>query len=162
MWSRWISIWFPHLFYAKKDWKLETCQTKEFVEPTADDHTIQDTESGLFIPLSLDGTFSTFNTRKHTDDDILNGIVVVITPEGSSWNPYCDSYDENKDSMTNAVGDLLPSKYIHRELIMDEDIRALMQYLAWRVSIDTMMLQSFQLWKLWRKSPHHSIVLMLQ
>ena len=51
----------------------------------------------------------------------LNGNVVVITLEGSSWNPYCDSYAENEDSMTNAVGDLLPSECIHRELITDGD-----------------------------------------
>ena len=56
-------------------------------EPTVDDHTIQDTETGLFIPLSLDETFPTFNTREPTQDDLLNGTVVVITPEGLSWNP---------------------------------------------------------------------------
>ena len=90
-------------------------------EPTVDDHTIQDAETGLFIPLSLDGIFSIFNTQEPTQDDILNGKVVIITPEGSSWNPYCESYADNKDAMTNAVGDLLPSEYIHRKLIKEED-----------------------------------------
>ena len=45
----------------------------------------------------------------------------MITQEGSSWNPYCESYADNEDAMTNAVGDLLPSEYIHCELIKEED-----------------------------------------
>ena len=63
-------------------------------EPTVNDHTIQD---------------AIFNTREPTQDNILNGKVVIITPEGSSWNPYCKSYADNEDALTNAVGDLLPS-----------------------------------------------------
>lgn len=75
-------------------------------EPIVDDHIIEDADTGLFIPLSLDETFSIFNTRKPTQDDVLNGKVVIITPEGSSWNPYCESYADNEDAMTNAVCNL--------------------------------------------------------
>jgi hypothetical protein len=111
----------PPFILREKGLEVREVPKTQCKEPTVDDHTIQETESGLFIPLSLDGTFSTFDTRKPTDVDIVNGTIVVITPEGSSWNPYCDSYADNEDSMTNAVGDLLPSEYIHREIISDED-----------------------------------------
>ena len=87
----------PPFILREKGLKVRDVPKTQCEEPTVDDHMIQDTESGIFIPLSLYGTFSTFNTRKPTQDDILNGTVVVITPEGSSWNPYCDSYAENED-----------------------------------------------------------------
>jgi hypothetical protein len=47
--------------------------------PTEDDHTIQDTKTGLFIKLNLDGVFSYFHSRKPTHDDLLNADPVVIT-----------------------------------------------------------------------------------
>ena len=50
---------------------------------TEDVHTIQELKSGLFIPLSFQGTFSVFNLRKPTEDDIQVGEPVFITPEGS-------------------------------------------------------------------------------
>ena len=45
----------------------------------------------------------------------------IITPEGLSWNPYCESYADNENAMTNAIGELLPSEYIHHKLIKEED-----------------------------------------
>ena len=110
----------PPFILRDKGLKVRDTPKIQCKEPTVDDHTIQDADTGLFIPLSLDGTFSIFNTREPTQDDILNGTVVIITPEGS-WNPYCESYADNESAMTNAVGDLLPSEYIHRELIIIED-----------------------------------------
>ena len=56
---------------------------------TEDIHTIQHLESGLFIPLHLRSIFSYFETRKPTDEDLCDGIPVMISPDAEVWQPYC-------------------------------------------------------------------------
>ena len=48
-----------------------------------DNHTIQDRDTGLFITIQLKSIFSYFPTRKPFEDDIEEGVVVVMTPEGA-------------------------------------------------------------------------------
>ena len=94
-------------------------------DPNDDDHTIQDLETGMFIRLELDGVFSVFNTTRAPEpDDLENGIVVIIIPEGRNWNPYCEVYAENEASITNNRGEVLPTQYIHRDLIVEDDYRS--------------------------------------
>ena len=50
---------------------------------TEDVHTIQDLKSGLFIPLSFQGTFSVFNLSKPTEDDIRVGEPVLSPLKGA-------------------------------------------------------------------------------
>ena len=52
-------------------------------EPTEEDHTIQCRKTGLFITMQLFSIFSYFPTRKPDEEDILEGVDVVVTPEGS-------------------------------------------------------------------------------
>ena len=105
-------------------------------DPTDDDHTIQDLETGMFIPLELDGVFSVFNTRAPEPDDLENGIIVTITPEGRNWNPYCEVYAENEASMTDNRGDILPSQYIHQDLIVEDDYPSIDSVLMSNEAID--------------------------
>ena len=90
-------------------------------EMTEDVHTIQDLESGLFIPLSLQGTFSVFNSRKPTDDDIRVGEPVFITPEGSLWNPHCESFADNEASLINYRGEVLASSYRYKDILKSDE-----------------------------------------
>jgi hypothetical protein len=78
---------------------------------TEDAHTIQEHESGLFIPLHLRSIFSYFVTRKPTDDDLSDGIPVLISPDAEVWQPYCPTYAENEESLMNAKGELHPPMY---------------------------------------------------
>ena len=78
---------------------------------TEDTHTIQDLESGLFIPLHLRSTFSYFYSRKPDNNDLCDGIPIIITPEGEEWKPYCPSYAENEESLMNSKGELHPPIY---------------------------------------------------
>jgi hypothetical protein len=94
-------------------------------EPTEDDHTIQDPKTGLFIELKLDGCFSYFNSRKPTHDDLLEAEVVVITPEGTSWNPHSEHYALNEDTFTDFEGNMMQRSYIQRNLIEEEDVPAI-------------------------------------
>lgn len=49
-------------------------------------------------------------------------IAIIITPKGPFQNLYHrESYADDEDAIANAIGDLLPSKYIHCGLLMEED-----------------------------------------
>ena len=48
---------------------------------TEEDHTIQDRETSLFITLQLMSIFSYFPTRNPNKDDLVDGVIVVMTPE---------------------------------------------------------------------------------
>jgi hypothetical protein len=73
-------------------------------DPTVNEYTIQDPETGLFIQLNLDGIFSFFNPRRPTHDDLLYAKAVVITLEGTSWNPHSEHFSLNEDTFTGYEG----------------------------------------------------------
>ena len=50
---------------------------------TEEDHIIQEKETGLFITMSLRSIFSYFPSRKPDEENIEDGVVVVMTPEGA-------------------------------------------------------------------------------
>ena len=62
-------------------------------EPSIDDHDIICPNSDLRINIYLHGTFFCFSTLMQTPDDIPDPVyrVIVITPEGTSYNPQCTS-----------------------------------------------------------------------
>ena len=91
------------------------------VGATPDDHTLQESESSLFILMYLDGIFSVFHARKLLEEDLDDSVVVHITPEGLTWNPYDKNYADNEALLTDIKGNLLPSEYIHREMIVEND-----------------------------------------
>jgi hypothetical protein len=80
--------------------------------PTVNDHTIQDPETGLFIKLNLDGIFSFFTSRRPTHDDLLNAKAVVITPEGTSWNPHSEHFSLHEETFTDYEGNMMNRAYI--------------------------------------------------
>jgi hypothetical protein len=92
--------------------------------PTVNDHTIQDPETGLFIQLNLDGIFSFFTSRRPTHDDLLNAKAVVITPEGTSWNPHSEHFSLNEDTYTDYEGNMMNRVYIQNNLIDENDVPA--------------------------------------
>ena len=79
---------------------------------TEEDHTIQESATGLFITLQLRSIFSYFPSRKPTDEDLVDGVIVVMTPEGISWDAYDQNFADNKHSLTNKKGALRPPKYV--------------------------------------------------
>ena len=71
---------------------------------TEEDHTIQECDTGLFITMQLQSIFSYFLTREPFEEDIEDGVIVVITPEGETWDVYDQNFVNNKRSMTNKKG----------------------------------------------------------
>ena len=55
---------------------------------TKEDPTIQEGATGLFITMQLRNIFFYFLSRKSNLDDLDDGVVVTITPEGFTWDAY--------------------------------------------------------------------------
>ena len=68
---------------------------------TEEDHTIQECNAGLFITMQLRSIFFYFLSKKPNMDDLDNGVEVIMTPEGSTWDAYDQTFAENEHSMTN-------------------------------------------------------------
>ena len=73
-------------------------------QPTINTHTIQHSESEMVIELQLDRIFLVFKSRKPTNDDLHEGIPIVITLEGKVWDPHSDSYANNESSFLDHIG----------------------------------------------------------
>ena len=56
-------------------------------DPSQYDHSIQDPDTDLLIPLQLNGIFSFFHTRKPTDDEIAYSPRILLTPDCHKWDP---------------------------------------------------------------------------
>ena len=60
-------------------------------DPTVEDHSLFDEETGLRIPFTLNGIFSVFATRSLNEDEIENAEnykTIFLTPDSNSWDPY--------------------------------------------------------------------------
>ena len=72
----------------------------------------------MVINLKLEGIFSVFETSFPNDLDLESDTdLVILTPEGKAWNAYCTSYAMNESTFTDNKGNLVPSEYVHQELI---------------------------------------------
>ena len=63
---------------------------------TEEDHTIQDCDARLFITMQLRSIFSYFLTRKPFEDDIEDGVVIVMTPEEETWDAHDQNFANNE------------------------------------------------------------------
>ena len=90
--------------------------------PSKQYHSISDETTGLSINLSLSGIFSVFNTRTPNDNDFIDEIPVVITPEEEEWNPNSDVFSRNENSYTDEDGNMISQEHMDANLIEDDDL----------------------------------------
>ena len=86
-----------------------------------EDHSIYFSDESLRIPLSLNGIFSSFPTRRSTTQDLIDVIPVLITPEGPTWNPHSNSYKHNEDSHIDWKWEILDRQYHNKALLNESD-----------------------------------------
>jgi Reverse transcriptase (RNA-dependent DNA polymerase) len=78
------------------------------LDPTIEDHSIWFKDACLRIPLSLWGIFSYFPTRKPTLNELKDSSdILMITPDGTHWDPGMDAYARNEESMLDWEGNLV-------------------------------------------------------
>ena len=95
-------------------------------EPSIEDHSVYDDETGLRIQLQLDGIFSVFPTRALTKNEINHVedyMYVDMTPNGQEWDPYDESYAINEASLVDHKGEMkLPPMQATHTLVGQADI----------------------------------------
>ena len=74
--------------------------------PTIDDHYITFEDSDLRIPLQLTGVFLYFHTRKPKLSELHECPKLFLTPDANYWNPHCQSFETNEQSMLTCKGEL--------------------------------------------------------
>ena len=95
-------------------------------DPSVEDHYLFREETGLRIPFTLNGTFSMFETRSLTEDEIENAEnypTIFLTPDSNRWGPYNESYKSNEDSyLDNSVNMIFPTIATENTLVADADL----------------------------------------
>ena len=73
-------------------------------DPKSDDHCFIFPQSGLRIPLKLNGIFSYFKSRKPLASKLHEKDKIFITPDSVEWNPNCPSFEHDEDAITDHKG----------------------------------------------------------
>ena len=92
----------------------------QVTDPTVEDHTIYFPNDDVRIALSLNGIFSYFPSRTPTRQELDTADVLVLTPEGSTWNPHDSAYADNEENMLDWRGDMVEPK--DRDRIVLEEL----------------------------------------
>ena len=79
-------------------------------EPTIDDHCLSFANHDLRIPMQLWGTFSYFHSRMPTAEELDGCDKIFITPDSTVWNPHCESFAKNEQSMLDFEGNMIESR----------------------------------------------------
>ena len=61
-------------------------------------------------------------SRKPNVEDLDDGEVAVMTPEGSTWDAHDQNFANNERSLTNWKGKLHLPKYVHKEFVGEDDL----------------------------------------
>lgn len=94
------------------------------------DHTIQDIGSGLRVTIDVWSTFLYFVIQKLKNDDFDEEVPELLTPEGTEWNPYVQSFAEREMSLKNLKREIDPPYCEHIEMIKEDDYPSLASFVA--------------------------------
>ena len=101
----------PPFMLREAGWEVNDVPRIHCKEPCSIDHCLVSPE-GKRIYMTLRGTFSGFESYAPSEQDVVaafdEGRLVVMTPE--SWDPTCDIFEANEDSLTNYDGNVLEPK----------------------------------------------------
>ena len=117
------------------------------VNPTIEDHSISFDGIPLRIQLHLNGIFSVFHSRAPQRDELQQCDKVFLTPDAASWNPHCDSFAKNEESMMDFEGNIAEPNRRTR-FIMEpdrhDDLMPEVSALDWNAALDENVCTSFQ------------------
>ena len=104
-------------------------------DPSLEDHSLFDEETGLKIPFNLNGTLSMFETRPFTEDEIENAenyTTILLTLDLNRWDPYNELYKLNEDSyLDNRGGMILPTIATDNTLLVYADMLTKVAVFLW-------------------------------
>ena len=115
-------------------------------DPTVRDHAICFEGIDLRIQLHLQGIFSVFHHRAPTSDELQQCDKVFMTPDSASWNPHCNSFARNEESVLDFEGNIAqPSRRTRHLMEPDTDDSSMPEVSAldWDSAVDANVSTSF-------------------
>ena len=102
--------------------QVDECPKFQSVELSVENHSMYCRDADLRIHFELNNTFSSFCTRKPTEEEFASCDKVFITPDSVSWDPYSDHFARNEDAMLDSNGDLMIPTGRELPLVTDQDL----------------------------------------
>ena len=96
----------PPFIVREADIPIDECPKSQAAHPTVDNHSMYLPSQDLRIPIQLRHTFSYFESRKPTNDELSQCDKIFITPDSTNWNPYSLHFSLNEDAMTDCDGEI--------------------------------------------------------
>jgi hypothetical protein len=76
------------------------------IEPSTEDHCLSFKDSELRIPMQIMGMFLFFHCRMPVADKLESCDKIFLTPDSTDWNPHCESFAKNEESMLDFEGNM--------------------------------------------------------
>ena len=92
------------------------------MNPSTEDHCLTFKDSDLRIPMQLMGTFSFFHCRMPSADELESCDKIFLTPDSTDWNPHCESFAKNEESMLDYEGNMAESRRVLRNVMQREPV----------------------------------------
>ena len=73
-------------------------------------------------PPKLYDTFSYFETKKPTNDELRICDKVFITPDSSTWNPYSEHYSINEQVMLDDEGNIKTIEFKPKHIVKEDEL----------------------------------------
>ena len=101
---------------------LDECPKFQASAPSIQNNSIYIKEFDLRIHLNLINTFSYFQTRKPTAEELEGCDKIFITPDSTSWEPHSEHYSSNEEAMMNIDGEIIPQDERVVSLVEDHEV----------------------------------------
>jgi hypothetical protein len=72
--------------------------------------------------MQLMGTFSFFHSRMPEADELEGCDKIFLTPDSTDWNPHCESFAKNEESMLDFEGNMAESRRVLRHVMQPEPV----------------------------------------
>ena len=112
----------PPFIVRESGIQIDECPKIQTINPTIDNHSMFIHEHNLQIPFRLIDTFSYFETRKPTMEELQTCDKIFITPDSSSWDPYNPHYSRNEEIMLDEDGNMRELEGSRKYIMEDHEI----------------------------------------
>ena len=86
---------------------VDECPKSQSQNPSIENHSMLCEDAKLHIHFELNGTFTSFKTRKPTNHELEVCDKIFITPDSTTWDPYSEHFAKNENAMLDCNGELI-------------------------------------------------------
>ena len=101
---------------------IDECPKSQISNPTVDNHSICLPSNDLRILFKLMNTFSYFDSRKPTEDELASCDKIFIPPDSPAWNPCSTHFSLNENVMLDADGNAREIEPQDKFMLNEEEV----------------------------------------